>query len=66
MEGSADRQMPEDAKGPATRAAPEIELAGPSGRGVGHLGPILAWAVVFADLGTSTLVISLSWLGERD
>jgi amino acid transporter/nucleotide-binding universal stress UspA family protein len=25
----------------------------PSGRGVGHLGPLLAWAVVFADLGTS-------------
>jgi hypothetical protein len=49
--------MPEDAQGGATRAAPEIELARPSGRGVGHLGPVLAWAVVFADLGTSVFYV---------
>ncbi len=49
--------MPEETRGPATRAAPEIELAGPSGRGVGHLGPVLAWAVVFADLGTSVFYV---------
>lgn len=39
------------------RPAPEIELAGPSTRGVGHLGPLLAWAVVFADLGTSVFYV---------
>ncbi len=39
------------------RPAPEIELARPSGRGVGHLGPLLAWAVVFADLGTSVFYV---------
>jgi amino acid transporter len=39
------------------RPAPEIEMAGPSGRGVGHLGPLLAWAVVFADLGTSVFYV---------
>jgi amino acid transporter len=39
------------------KAVPEIELAGPSGRGVGHLGPLLAWAVVFADLGTSVFYV---------
>ena len=26
-------------------------------RGVGHLGPLLAWAVVFADLGTSVFYV---------
>lgn len=45
------------ADGPAgaPRRAPEIDLgnAGGGGRGVGTLGPWLAWAVVFADLGTS-------------
>src|SRR3954454_23402168 len=39
------------------KAVPEIEVAGPSGRGVGHLGPLLAWAVVFADLGTSVFYV---------
>jgi amino acid transporter len=43
------------------RPAPEIELAGSTGRhgdrGVGHLGPLLAWAVVFADLGTSVFYV---------
>ena len=39
------------------RAVPEIELARPAGRGVGHLGPLLAWAVVFADLGTSVFYV---------
>src|SRR5882672_1343478 len=39
------------------RPAPEIEMAGPSGRGVGQLGPLLAWAVVFADLGTSVFYV---------
>jgi amino acid transporter len=46
-EGDSRRQRP----------APEIEVAGPSGRGVGHLGPLLAWAVVFADLGTSVFYV---------
>ena len=48
--------MTESAPGPK-RPAPEIELAQPSGRGVGHLGPVLAWAVVFADLGTSVFYV---------
>jgi amino acid transporter/nucleotide-binding universal stress UspA family protein len=43
------------------RPAPEIEVGGPDarggGRGVGHLGPLLAWAVVFADLGTSVFYV---------
>ncbi len=43
------------------RPAPEIEVAEPAGRGgdrgVGHLGPLLAWAVVFADLGTSVFYV---------
>jgi amino acid transporter/nucleotide-binding universal stress UspA family protein len=39
------------------RPAPEIELDRPSGRGVGYLGPALAWAVVFADLGTSVYYV---------
>jgi len=43
------------------RPAPEIEVSGPPGkggdRGVGHLGPLLAWAVVFADLGTSVFYV---------
>jgi amino acid transporter/nucleotide-binding universal stress UspA family protein len=44
------------------RPAPEIELGAPAGRvgsdrGVGHLGPLLAWAVVFADLGTSVFYV---------
>ena len=37
------------------RPAPEIES--PAGRGVGYLGPALAWAVVFADLGTSVYYV---------
>ena len=48
-----------DSKRP--RVTPEIEIGGPSGqragRGVGHLGPLLAWAVVFADLGTSVFYV---------
>src|SRR5215471_2615470 len=39
------------------RATPEIEMAGRSGRGVRRLGPLLAWAVVFADLGTSVFYV---------
>jgi amino acid transporter len=43
------------------RAAPEIELAAASGRapgrGVGNLGPLLGWAVVFADLGSSVFYV---------
>jgi amino acid transporter len=42
---------------PGTRPAPEIELHSPAGRGVGYLGPALAWAVVFADLGTSVYYV---------
>jgi len=45
--------MAEEAQG--TRPAPEIES--PAGRGVGYLGPALAWAVVFADLGTSVYYV---------
>jgi amino acid transporter/nucleotide-binding universal stress UspA family protein len=41
----------------AARPAPEIELHQPAGRGVGYLGPALAWAVVFADLGTSVYYV---------
>jgi amino acid transporter/nucleotide-binding universal stress UspA family protein len=44
-----------------SRPVPEIELGGAAGqgvgRGVGHLGPLLAWAVVFADLGTSVFYV---------
>ena len=40
-----------------SRPAPEIELDRPAGRGVGYLGPALAWAVVFADLGTSVYYV---------
>jgi len=47
--------MADDAQG--TRPAPEIELDRPAGRGVGYLGPALAWAVVFADLGTSVYYV---------
>src|SRR5262249_25194587 len=39
------------------RATPEIELAARSGRGVRRLGPLLAWAGVFADLGTSVFYV---------
>ncbi|HEY2903206.1 MAG TPA: universal stress protein [Polyangia bacterium] len=42
------------------RPVPQIDLGGPSaaaGRGVGHLGPLLAWAVVFADLGSSVFYV---------
>ncbi len=43
------------------RPVPQIDLVGPeapaAGRGVGHLGPLLAWAVVFADLGTSVFYV---------
>ncbi|HEY7374783.1 MAG TPA: universal stress protein [Polyangia bacterium] len=48
--------MAEEAQG-AARPAPEIELHRPAGRGVGYLGPALAWAVVFADLGTSVYYV---------
>jgi len=48
--------MVEEVQG-AARPAPEIELARPAGRGVGYLGPALAWAVVFADLGTSVYYV---------
>jgi amino acid transporter len=37
--------------------AAELELSGKGGRGVGHLGPLLAWAVVYADLGTSVFYV---------
>lgn len=49
--------MTDAPSGGSPRAAPEIELARPSGRGVGHLGPLLAWAVVFADIGTSVYYV---------
>jgi amino acid transporter len=48
--------MAEEPPGVA-RPTPEIELHGPGGRGVGYLGPALAWAVVFADLGTSVYYV---------
>jgi len=48
--------MGEDAQG-AARPVPEIELNRPAGRGLGYLGPALAWAVVFADLGTSVYYV---------
>src|SRR6266545_3940767 len=47
--------MKEPAAGPK-RPVPEVELQ-PSGRGVGHLGPLLAWAIVFADIGTSVFYV---------
>jgi amino acid transporter/nucleotide-binding universal stress UspA family protein len=40
---------------PATSDAPEKQDA--RGRGVGTLGPLLAWAVGFADLGTSVYYV---------
>jgi amino acid transporter/nucleotide-binding universal stress UspA family protein len=48
--------MGEGPDGASTRAVREIDLAAEAGarrRGVASLGPILAWALVFADLGTS-------------
>lgn len=39
------------------RPTPEIELASRAERGVRRLGPLLAWAVVFADLGTSVFYV---------
>ena len=42
------------------RPVPQIDLGEPaaaSARGVGHLGPLLAWAVVFADLGSSVFYV---------
>ncbi len=48
--------MSQPPDGPPTRPALEIDLARRpegQGRGVGSLGPVLAWAVAFADLGTS-------------
>lgn len=39
------------------RPVPEIELSGPSGKGIGRLGPLLAWAVVFADIGSSVFFV---------
>ena len=47
--------MTDSAPGPQ-RPAPELELS-PTGRGVGHLGPLLAWAIVFADIGTSVFYV---------
>src|SRR3954462_5350213 len=44
------------ADGPARKPAREIDLADEAGarrRGVASLGPVLAWAFAFADLGTS-------------
>jgi len=49
--------MAKEGESKRVRPAPEIEVAGPAGRGVGHLGPLLAWAVVFADLGTSVFYV---------
>jgi amino acid transporter/nucleotide-binding universal stress UspA family protein len=48
--------MGEGPDGASTRAVREIDIAAEAGarrRGVASLGPILAWALVFADLGTS-------------
>jgi amino acid transporter/nucleotide-binding universal stress UspA family protein len=48
--------MTTGADGPARKSAREIDLADEAGaqrRGVASLGPILAWAFAFADLGTS-------------
>ena len=48
--------MGEGPDGASTRAVREIDIATEAGarrRGVASLGPILAWALVFADLGTS-------------
>src|SRR5690349_13625152 len=42
---------------PGGRPRPEIALDQPAGRGVGYLGPALAWAVVFADIGTSVYYV---------
>ncbi len=41
----------------ATAAPPPVAAAATSGRGITRLGPILAWAVVFADLGTSVYYV---------
>ncbi|HVR62436.1 MAG TPA: APC family permease [Polyangia bacterium] len=53
--------MTEEADSGRGRPVPQIDLVGPEapagGRGVGHLGPLLAWAVVFADLGTSVFYV---------
>lgn len=48
--------MAENDAGASKRPAASMDLSRhgePRGRGVGSLGPLLAWAVVFADLGTS-------------
>ena len=52
--------MNSEVDSPRGRPVPQIELAAPSAsadRGVGRLGPLLAWAVVFADLGTSVFYV---------
>ena len=48
--------MPSERRGDSTGSRLAIDLADSRqsrGKGVGSLGPLLAWAVVFADLGTS-------------
>ena len=48
--------MPSDERGAVQRPAVAIDLTSERevrGKGVGSLGPLLVWAVVFADLGTS-------------
>jgi amino acid transporter/nucleotide-binding universal stress UspA family protein len=52
--------MSTDARGGPGRSAVAIDLTDAKevrGRGVGNLGPWLAWAVVFADLGTSVYYV---------
>jgi amino acid transporter len=39
------------------KAPPALEMADRQERGVGRLGPLLAWAVVFSDLGTSVFYV---------
>ena len=68
MRGSPAKSMASEVDSRRPRPAPEIEIGGPAGiggrraglsvdRGVGQLGPLLAWAVVFADLGTSVFYV---------
>lgn len=44
---------PDGASGKPVREIDLAEAAGHGRRGVASLGPVLAWAIVFADLGTS-------------
>src|SRR5690242_12583323 len=53
--------MPSDDRGALQRPAVAIDLTSERevrGKGVGSLGPLLVWAIVFADLGSSIYYVA--------